>query len=104
MTAAQPPRMRTAPPVKRPEESLDGQTYWHAYGGVRDDLGGCFQLAVIGPATASPDDALDLDIGGQPYLTSWDHKPSELEKEEVTPPEYRDEFGPLAHTIPKEDA
>lgn len=76
--------------------------WWHAYGGVMEGLG-CYQLVVVGPAEQGPDVALDLHMGGQPYLASWDHEPTDLEKETVTPREYRDEFGPLAHTIPDED-
>lgn len=79
-------------------------SWWHAFGHVREDLGGCYQLVVYGGSDMGPDEVQEIaptladQLGG--YLASWDHQPSELEKETVTPAEYRDEFGPLAHTIP----
>lgn len=69
----------------------DEPTWWHAYGKVRDDLGGCWQLVVAGPASQGPDVAKTLDISGCPYITSWDHQPSDAEKDAITPEEYRDE-------------
>lgn len=78
--------------------------WWHAYGGVREDLGDCWELAVAGPAEQGPEVARGLHMAGQPYLASWNHEPTDLEKEIVTPADYRDEFGPLAHTIPQADA
>lgn len=67
--------------------------WWHAYGMVREDWGGVWQLTVISPSTVPPEIAADLgaDAWG-PYLTSWDHEPTDAEKNEVTPEEYRDEL------------
>lgn len=70
--------------------------WWHAYGKVRDDLGGCWQLVVVGPATAGPDVAAEIEMSDCPYLTSWDHYPSDAEKDEVTPEDYRDEPAEVA--------
>jgi hypothetical protein len=65
--------------------------WWHAYGAVREDLGGCWQLVVVGPAEKGPEVAQGMEFSGCPYLASWDHHPSDAEKDEITPEEYRDE-------------
>jgi len=79
----------------------EGKRWWHAYGGVLDGVG-CYQLAVVGPVDQPPGEMAGNELGGTPYRWSWDHYPSEYEREQITPPEYRDEHGPLAHTIPAE--
>lgn len=72
---------------------LGVQLWWHAYGQVRADLGGCWHLVVYGGCTAAPKLAADPNmlaaLGHGAYLGSWDHPPTEAEKDEVTPDEYR---------------
>jgi hypothetical protein len=75
--------------------------WWHAFAGP-GDLGGdeIWQFILVGPATKGPESARELTmkgLGGEvPYLTSWDHYPSEEEKAATTPEEFRDEVeGPL---------
>ena len=76
------------------EPELGVQLWWHAYGGVVEDFGGCWQLAVYGPGTASPKTASELDgPSGTRYLASWDHAPSDAEKDEITPEDYRADGG-----------
>jgi hypothetical protein len=52
-----------------------------------------WQLVVISPSTIPPEqtaaDHPHVDAWGD-YLTSWDHEPSDAEKEAVTPEEFRD--------------
>lgn len=66
--------------------------WWHAYGRVRDDLGGCHQLTVICESPTPPEDAREMgaEVWG-PWLTSWDHEPSDEEREAAVPEEYRDD-------------
>jgi len=69
--------------------------WWHAFGRIRTDWGGeVWQLTVVSPSTVAPAAAAVLAAdgrGGGDYLTSWDHEPTDAEKNAVTPPDYRDE-------------
>lgn len=72
---------------------MSGGPWWHAFGRVRDDIGGAYQLTVVSPSTVPPG---ELDTGRfaaawGDYLTSWDHEPSDAEKDAAMPAEYRDE-------------
>lgn len=68
--------------------------WWHAFGRVRDEWGGIWQLTVVSPSTVAPAEAAALGAESWgPYLTSWDHEPTDEEKEAVTPEEFRDEDG-----------
>lgn len=82
---------------ERPASSTAGP-WWHAFGRVRNlapegaEPAEVWQLTVVSPSTVDPDRAaaLGADAWGD-YLTSWDHEPTDDEKNAVTPPDYRDE-------------
>ena len=83
--------------------------WWHAFGRVRDfaapgeEPAEAWQLTVISPSTTPPDQvtdaiqATDAMAGSTyteswgPYLTSWDHEPTEADKAALTPPQFRDD-------------
>lgn len=67
--------------------------WWHAFGKVREEWGGVWQLTVVSPSTTPPAEVAERDTHDAwgPYLTSWDHEPSDAEKDAVTPEAYRDE-------------
>ena len=66
--------------------------WWHAYGQVREDLDGCWQLVVVYPSPVPPAQASQWGSAAWgPWLASWDHAPSDAEKDAITPEEYRDE-------------
>lgn len=71
---------------------MSERRWWHAWSLVREDCGDVHQLTVIGPAEKGPETAetLGLDAWGR-YVGSWDHEPSDAEKDAVTPEEYRHE-------------
>lgn len=55
--------------------------WWHAYGRIREDLG-AHQLTVIHDSPVSPRRAAELAAGAWgDYLTSWDHDPTEAERD-----------------------
>jgi hypothetical protein len=72
--------------------------WWHAFGRrLPDDHNlapGGWHFIVAGPGTATPDDARDIVIDGADYLASFDHEPTDDEREALTPAEYRDEAIP----------
>jgi hypothetical protein len=74
--------------------------WWHAWGGILPDDAdfgaGCWATVVLGPSFRHPEEVplwerpenvTKLDLK---YLRSWDHHPSDEEKEALTPEEYRD--------------
>jgi hypothetical protein len=73
--------------------------WWHAFGRVRV-LGGdeVWQLTVISPSTVPPEGVAEqladrtADAWGD-YLASWDHEPSDEEKDAVAPEDFREEAG-----------
>lgn len=77
---------------------MTATAWWHAFGRVRDDLGGCWQLVIISPSGTPPEEvkrfASGREVSWGDYLTSWDHEPSEAEKDAVTPAVYRDDGPP----------
>lgn len=79
-------------------------TYWHAYQSevpdltVSDqgDIGPALAFTVIGPSSTTPDETPSEYEGKAfgheliyTYVTSWDHEPTEQEKEAVQPEQYR---------------
>lgn len=87
--------------------------WWHAFGRIREfprtdgqppDL--AHQLTVIGPALAGPGQAESMAaVSWGDYLTSWDHEPSNWEKNAVTPEEFQDSEEELAlHDALDDDA
>jgi hypothetical protein len=77
--------------------------WWHAYGGFAQEYG-AFAVMTLGP-TGGPDDPttdpsktfreITLPLGDEQmvYLASWDHEPSDFEKDQIQPEEYR-EYNP----------
>ena len=70
--------------------------HWHAYGCVAPEYG-AFMTLIVGPTEKGPDDldnngtrVRDATVGDAPYLTSFDHEPSDLEKDRLQPEEYRE--------------
>lgn len=81
-------------------------TWWHAYGALvpglartpaGDDADG-WCMVILGDSPVPPDSPVvaapyewprpDAATPTLPYLTSWDHPPSDTEKDAVTPPGY----------------
>lgn len=87
-----------------PSADEDGQVWWHAYQAEIPDLSEGDQGAllpalcftVIGPTPQPKEEAprthsgriLGHDLTFQ-YVTTWDHQPSDEEKEAVQPTDYR---------------
>lgn len=76
--------------------------WWHAFGRVRtipvpgEAPAEVWQLTVISPSPMPPERVLAAlpdraAAAWGDYLTSWDHEPTDDEKNAVTPPDYRDE-------------
>ena len=74
------------------------QMWWHAYGGV--DEGGIWMMVIASESPMHPEEMAPkypffdtTGFDGKPirldYIRSWDHEPTEDEKEFVTPEEYR---------------
>lgn len=61
--------------------------WWHAYGAkiTEGDLTGCLHLVVVSATGLTPKQIQERmpDYNGMPYIASWDHQPSEDEKDEV---------------------
>lgn len=77
----------------------DEKLWWHAFGGVATSGAwkDCWALTVLGESTIPPGGksadgtVLDENVvlkGCLRYLTSWDHEPTEAEKDAITPPEF----------------
>lgn len=75
-----------------------GRRWWHAFGKWtheiesvdRDtgEVGPSWQRSVVGPSPVTPGNApADAFRLGMTYLASWDHEPSEAEKDAIDPPE-----------------
>lgn len=72
--------------------------WWHAWGGVIliDEFEGDWATVILGPSIISPEEVestepvTEVTALGLNYLTTWDHEPSEAEKEKLIPEEYRD--------------
>ncbi len=76
--------------------------WWHVYGGEVPDLaededgnpGPCWGLVVLGESTMAPEDLPDFAVSVSPvlqhmdYLDSFDHDPTDHERESFTPTEY----------------
>jgi hypothetical protein len=66
--------------------------WWHAFGAEVAGLGWVQLMA--GPGSSEPGDVRENSIpfegAALSYLTSWDHEPSEREKESVQPEQYRE--------------
>lgn len=80
--------------------AVSNQTWWHIFGGEVDtgklfdgDPNGVIGWAslIAGPSKKGPEEAKDFTIEDLGYLGSYDHEPSEEEKEAWTPENYRDE-------------
>jgi len=83
--------------------SMTATLWWHAYGGLAQDmskdvdgnLSPAHALIVLGESSTHPDD-LPATIPGNSFydelshLRSFDHEPSEEERQDITPEEYRD--------------
>lgn len=81
------------------------QLWWHVYGAEIADLaededgnpGMSWGLLILGESTRSPDDERIPDmvprvLGAEAkYLASFDHDPTEEERDALAPEEYRDE-------------
>ena len=79
----------------------EDRKWWHAYGGFSSEYG-AFAVMTLGP-TGGPDEPttdpsktfreIVLPLGDDEslvYLASWDHEPSEFEKDQIQPEEYRE--------------
>lgn len=80
-------------------ETETKQLWWHAFGTpMKEDseFPGTFMLVILGPAAFGPDDdhqgqpVKEALVSGAPYLGSWDHAPSEVEKDKLRPEEFRE--------------
>jgi hypothetical protein len=76
---------------------MSEQYWWHAWGGVMaegTEFEGCWATVILGPSFVSPENVLttepidDVVRLGLTYLHTWDHEPSDDEKEALTPEEY----------------
>lgn len=75
-----------------------GRRWWHAFGKwtheiesvdrATGEVGPSWQRSVVGPSPVTPGNArADAFRLGMTYLASWDHEPSEAEKDAIDPPE-----------------
>lgn len=73
----------------------DQPMWWHMYAGVVPAAGNAYCSIVAGPSEKGPEHASQVSFAGEytklAYVTSFDHEPSEQEKEAHTPERYRDE-------------
>jgi len=70
--------------------------WWHVYGGItpedHDWGGGLWVLTIFGENTKPPETMPpDGPFPYLSYLASFDHDPTDPEREALTPPEYQDE-------------
>jgi hypothetical protein len=89
--------------------------WWHVFGGVTKDScqwgGGHWAMVIVGETTMTieavkeqgpPGDGSDVDLA---YLTSFDHDPTDEEREALMPEAYRDEHEPaITHAYGEDDA
>lgn len=90
--------------IGEPVQPVSGGPWWHAFGRVREfprtdgkpaDI--AHQLTVVSPSPVPPARAVELAGGSWgTYLRSWDHEPSNREKEAVIPEEFRQSEEELA--------
>lgn len=68
--------------------------WWHVFGGVGTEgvLEGCWALLIGGESPAPPDEIDQHPEGLEwaTYLGSFDHDPTDEEREAMTPEQYRD--------------
>ena len=79
---------------------MDAPLYWHAYGGVVPEdhqWAGCFSTLIYGESTMTADEAKDHGAmvvreryPWAEYLATFDHEPTEAEKEALQPESWRD--------------
>jgi len=61
------------------------------------DYEGCWAAVILGPSHLPPEDAAittppdDVTRLGLTYMHTWDHEPSQAEKDALTPAEYLDD-------------
>ena len=82
--------------------------WWHAYGREAPEYG-AFMVLIAGPTDKSPDDLSskgipfrEMTVDTAPYLGSFNHEPSALEKDRLQPEEFReldDSGNPLEPTL-----
>ncbi len=88
-----------APDMTRALEPTSTTTWWHTFGAEVEGLG--WVQMIVGPGSSGPDaigksghrlrdTSIPYEGTELPYLTSWDHDPSEAEKESVQPEQYRE--------------
>lgn len=73
--------------------------WWHCYGGITTEHcewgEGHYCMVILGESTVDPDDInAHIEANGTwstplMYLKSFDHDPTDEEKEKITPPDYR---------------
>lgn len=82
-------------------EPFENGKWWHAWGGIMDEgteFEGCWATVVLGPSFVTPQEAVsttppdDVVRLGLEYLTTWDHEPTQAEKDSLELEEYWDEY------------
>ena len=69
---------------------MSEKRYWHCYGGVTEDFGGSWALITV--ESTLPGDEMPKELtNGFPYLASFDHEPTDSEKDALAPYRYRDD-------------
>jgi len=69
---------------------MSKKRYWHCYGGVTEHFGGSWALITV--ESTLPGDEMPKELpNGFPYLASFDHEPTDSEKDALAPYRYRDD-------------
>jgi hypothetical protein len=84
------------PPEPARDADLVRPLWWHVYGGItpedHDWGGGLWVLTIFGENTKPPETMPpDGPFPYLSYLASFDHDPTDPEREALTPPDYQDE-------------
>lgn len=72
-----------------------GKKYWHVFGReeTRGELAGVYVTIVAGPTIKKPEALSAKKTMGMDFLASFDHEPSDLEKDQCQPRAFR-EYNP----------
>ena len=63
---------------------MSEKRYWHCYGAVTEDFGGSWALITV--ESTLPGDEMPKELtSGFPLLASFDHEPTDSEKDALAP-------------------